>query len=305
MEINTKNIGAERDFYGPELDARITALETRFGALAGGLRLQTGLVLEPDIAAMVAHLTLRTRALRQSAIALATNMTDRMRDHFSQSAVLKAAVRKKMPNPEILKWARDQLAEQGLKKHEIEKRILMAGPSLLKIWEQSIEERAEEMAPVVDEAMREAKKGHAARMRVSFIEALSRGLDDNPRIKAYRQLNWFVLPTAESLILGDSVCVFEVDGERPFKPWDDEASPGKRTFLPLSPCRLLIGSREQAVSAVDLRAINSAFARCSLEFFVSAKRVDDPDMIASIGRWSGIASNTELNAVWEQIKNDF
>ena len=30
MEINTKNIGAERDFYSHELDARITDLETGF-----------------------------------------------------------------------------------------------------------------------------------------------------------------------------------------------------------------------------------------------------------------------------------
>src|SRR5881409_3613050 len=38
VEINTRNIGAERDFYGSELDARITALETGFAPLAATLR---------------------------------------------------------------------------------------------------------------------------------------------------------------------------------------------------------------------------------------------------------------------------
>ena len=305
IEINTKNIGAERDFYGHELDARITDLETGFAPLAEALRCCDGPVDIRETGDLVAHLTLRTRALRQSAIALAAQMTDRMRQYLSNPDVLKAAVRKKMPNSEVLKRLRENMAKEGLKKHEIERRILAAGPKLLQVWNQSIDNRAEEIAPVVNSAAREAMKGHAERMRVTFIDALSRGLDDNPRVRAYREFTWYVLSATEPLILGDSVCVFEVDGERPFKPWDDETTPTKRIFMPLSPNRLLIGSRDDTLPPVDAPVLNRAFSRCSLEFFVSSKRINGPDLAESVGVWSGIATNSELNAVWEQIKDDW
>ena len=258
-----------------------------------------------ETADVVAHLSLRTRALRQSAIALAAHMTDRMREYFSNPDVLKAAVRKKMPNSEVLKRLREDMAKEGLKKHEIERRILAAAPRLLEVWNQSIDGRAEELAPVVDSAMREAMKGHAEGMRVSFIDALSRGLEDNPRVRAYRELTWCVVRATEPLILGDSVCVFEVDGERPFKPWDDETTPTKRIFMPLSPHRLLIGSRDDALPTVDVSALNRASSRCSLEFFVSSERIDGSDLSESVAVWSGIATDSELNAVWQQIKDDW
>jgi hypothetical protein len=305
IELNVTKIGVGKDFYGIELDNRITELEGGFASLVDDLRARSGPVDKPEIADLVAHLTLRTRALRQSAIELARKMTDRIRDHVSQPCVIKAAVRKEMPNHEVLKRLRSELAKAGISRAEIERRILAAGPKLLAMWEKNLDDGIKAIVPVANRAMTESAKGLPASMRLSFIEALSRGLDANPRIKAYRQLEWSVLSTAEALILGDSVCIFEVAGERPFKPWDDETTPGKRIFMPLCPGRLLVGSRDSSVPEVDLAAINQAFARCSLEFFVSAKRLDGSDLIESIGVWSGIANDTELNAVWEQIKADF
>jgi Protein of unknown function (DUF4238) len=307
IELNVTKIGVEKDFYGNELDERITKLETGFASLAEDLRHRNGRINRVEIGDLVAHLSLRTRALRQSGIELATKMADRIRDHFSQAEVLKAAARRRLTRAELLRRLRQELANQGLTRVEIERRILAAGPKLVALWEQKLSEGAEEMAPVVDRVMREGAKGLPASMRVSFIEALSRGLDNNPRVLAYRRFNWFVLSTAESLILGDSVCVFETDGDRTFKPWDDETSPGKRILMPLAPGRLLIGTHESEVPDLDLLALNQAFARCSLEFFVSARRLvgSERQIVESFGTWSGIASDGELNTTWEQIKDDF
>ena len=96
IELNVTKIGVEKDFYGKELDDRITELESGFASLADDLRARSGPVDKPEIADLVAHLTLRTRALRQSAIELARKMTDRIRDHVSQPCVIKAAVRKEI-----------------------------------------------------------------------------------------------------------------------------------------------------------------------------------------------------------------
>jgi hypothetical protein len=304
IELNVTKIGVEKDFYGDDLDERITKLETGFASLAEDLRNQNGPIDKADIGDLVAHLSLRTRALRQSGIELATKMVDRVRDHFSQEEVLKAAARR-LTRAELLQRIRQQLASQGLKRFEIERRILAAGPRLVAMLEQKLNEGAEEMAPVVDRVMREGAKELPASMRVSSIEALSRGLEKNPRALAYRRFDWFVLPTAESLILGDSVCVFEKEGDRAFKPWDDEASPAKRILMPLAPGRLLIGTHESDVPDLDILAVNQAFARCSLEFFVSSRRLvsSEAQMVESLGAWSGIISDCELNAMWEQIKD--
>jgi hypothetical protein len=306
IELNVTKIGVEKDFYGKELDDRITELESGFAPLVDDLRARSGPV-DKEVADLVAHLTLRTRALRQSAIDLARKMTDRIRDHVSQPRVIKAAVRKKMPNHELLKRLREELTKAGMSRVEIERRILSAGPKLLAMWEKNLNDGIEAIVPVVDKAMREGAKRLPASMRLSFIDALSRGLDDNPRVRAYRRFNWFVLPTIESLVLGDCACIFEADGDRQFKPWDDETSPGKRIFMPISPRRLLIGAQQESkMTEVDVSAVNQAFARCSLEFFISARRLDSSEahLIESIGLWSGIADDGELNAVWEQIKND-
>src|ERR1039458_805984 len=184
IELNVTKIGVKKDFYGNELDERITRLETSFASLAADLRNRNGRVNNADIGDLAAHLSLRTRALRQSGIQLATKMVDRIRDHFSQADVLEAAARRRLTRAELLQRVRQELAKQGLKRVEIERRILAAGPRLVGLWEQKLNEAAEEMAPVVDRVMRDGAKGLPASMRVSFIEALSRGLDTNPRVLA-------------------------------------------------------------------------------------------------------------------------
>jgi hypothetical protein len=305
IELNITKIGVEKDFYGKELDERITELENRLAPVADGLRKCSGHVDELETADLVAHLTLRTRALRQSAVNLARKMTEQIRDHLSAPNIIKAAVHRRMPRSEVLKRLRNELAETGMSRIEIERRLLATGPKLFAMWEQNLDDGIQAMVPVANRAMSESAKGLPASMRLSFIDALSRGLEDNPRIEAYRQLEWFVLPTSEALILGDSVCICEVEGERPFRPWDDETAPAKRIFMPLCPNRLLVGSRKPSSGpAADMRVINEAFVRCSLEFFVSPKRLNGPDIIESIGAWSGVATDSELSAVWDQIKAD-
>lgn len=48
ISIGVTNISVERDFYGRELDDRITTLETSFAPLAKALGTRTGLVSKPE-----------------------------------------------------------------------------------------------------------------------------------------------------------------------------------------------------------------------------------------------------------------
>src|SRR4030095_2064617 len=103
VELSVTKICVERDFYGKELDDRITNLEDTFARLAEELRNRNGSVPIPEIADLIGHLTLRTRALRQSIANLAGGMMDRVRDHLTQPGILKAAVHREMPRHEVLK----------------------------------------------------------------------------------------------------------------------------------------------------------------------------------------------------------
>ena len=73
IELNVTKIGIAKDFYGKELDDRITS----FDPLADDLRARSGPVNKPGMADLVAHLALRTRAIRQSPIDVAWKRTDR------------------------------------------------------------------------------------------------------------------------------------------------------------------------------------------------------------------------------------
>lgn len=240
-------------------------------------------------------------------IDVARKMIQGARDHVLQPATIKSAVRKKLPAHELLQRLRAQLAKGGMSKVQIERRIAAVGTKkILAMWEEHMDDHIQEMIPAVDQVISEHTSALPASMRQHFIDALSDGLDDNPRAQSYRRLNWFVLPTSEKLILGDCACFFETGGARNFRPWDDESSPGIRAFLPIAPNHLLIGTHESKTPDVDVVAVNQASARCSLEFFVSAQRLNESEaqLHGSIGVWSGIASDDEINEIWQQIKND-
>ena len=66
IEVNIKNVGVERDFYGTQqesgIDAQITCLENEYAPLVDDLRVMEGsstAVSHPKIPNMVAHLSNR------------------------------------------------------------------------------------------------------------------------------------------------------------------------------------------------------------------------------------------------------
>jgi hypothetical protein len=190
---------------------------------------------------------------------------------------------------------------------EIEKKVLAAGPQVLRTLQRQLDELAEDAATVVSESMRDGVRTLPTSMRTHFIEAFARGLESNPRIEGYARYKWFVVPVAGRLILGDSVCVFETAGRRRFKPLDDETDQGKRVLMPLSTGRILVGTDDSEAPAVSEAEANEAFAKCSLEFFVSAHLLSDEEaqLVDSIGTWSGIATDEEQRALLDEIKRDY
>ena len=52
-----------------------------------------------------------------------------------------------MPNHEVLKRLRSELAKAGISRVEIERRILAAGPKLLAMWEKNLNDGIKAIVP--------------------------------------------------------------------------------------------------------------------------------------------------------------
>lgn len=312
VEVNIINVAAEKDFYGtrnePDLDDRITTLEPGFASLVNGLR-STSVSAEPlrdaRISELVTHLSLRTRALRQSAISLTTGLTDGLREHLAQPELLRAELRKKLGKREMLGIFRKHLTDEGRPPVEIERLLIRNASQAIAAIERFLDEYVEEGATALDDTMRESIKGLPDSMRSHCIEALANNLDGGARAQAYARLNWFLVAVGEPLILGDSVCLFDTNGQRPFQPIDEEASKTKSILVPISADRLLVGTTAEKRPSIDARDVCDACARCSLEFFVSSGPVKAAALHKLIGSWAGVLSADETRSLLKDVRGEF
>ena len=116
------------------------------------------------------------------------------------------------------------------------------------------------------------------------------------RMKRYEKFVFMVQEIQEgNMILGDSVILFQVSGNRPFKSFiakDDEIN---MILLPLSPKRILVGSQKKyEVLPSNLRQV---IARCSLEYFISASNETAlDDLKEQIGKDAPIFSEEEMDS---------
>jgi hypothetical protein len=232
IELNIDNVGVERDFYGTKdesnLDDRITGLEPDYAALVDNLRagsLEMGPTQDMRIAELVAHLSMRTRSLRQSAVAITSALLDGARDHMAKPNFLRNELRKNFGRREMIGVIRKHLVDEGRKAVEIERLLPKLVPTMLPLREHFFDEYAQGRALVLDESITNGINEMPASFRKHFIEALSGNLEATPRAVSYAKFNWFVVSPKNPLILGDSACLFETTettGARRFKPLTDE-----------------------------------------------------------------------------------
>jgi hypothetical protein len=69
--------------------------------------------------------------------------------------------------------------------------------------------------------------------------------------------------------LGDSGVIFNIDGEREFKPYFEKGNKLLAVILPISSTRLLVGSINDYF--FNINKIPEAIASCSLEYFISSE----------------------------------
>lgn len=314
IEVNITNVGVEKDFYGrkdeSDLDERITADEGQYARLLDDLRSRESVearVTDQNIAKLIAHLCLRTRQLRQSALSAFDFGLKGIQDHLTQADVLRTIVQTGIgPDGDIRKGVAARLVASGMESEQAEEAIrqLFTTPGVL-------DELLRDCVPQTLTSMNELVNTYRSMLpqatRAAFIDSLSRNLEPEQRIEVYGKYNWFLIRATSPLLLGDSACVFETGGTRRFKTLNDPDDDVKRIFLPVSSDRLLVGTPTPYRPEIDLRNLNKAIARCSHEFFVSSKCLRAPDdcLAKMIGQWSGILGNSELNALMHELRKEW
>lgn len=281
------------------MDDQITSREGDDSLLLDELRAQTGdaPVRDPGaIPGLVAHLSTRTKFLRDSVgdsvELLLEHIRDRLMNRESLSEILQG--------PLVRNQVIETLTGHGLTADQARELLPFLQPLLPKFLEEAVPDLSEHVQGFVDFA----KSKFPKTIRDAHIKTLADHPDMRDRAERYHTFNWYVLKTDVPLVLGDTMCIFETNGPRPFKPFDD-AGEVRRVFLPISADRALVGTPYRARPKLDPRRLNKAVARCSYEFFVSSVELrSDSGLPSSIGKRSGILTQDELRAIGDRIGLD-
>jgi len=305
FETTLENVGLENYFYGKpgetSADEEITKIEGAYAQLTTALRNEPDgtRVADLPVADFVAHLTIRTKQLREFFRESAEYLLDEITAYLSTPEHMRRLL---LSKPELM---RSELTKslEGIAVPEAYKDFLI----------QFVEENAQEIVNLYMSDVQDAMETLTAQMRSilpkavkdGHIKTLAEHPASEPRAEEYRSLNWFIRDTSEPLVLGDIGCLFETQEARRYKPLNDKGDKLVNIYLPLSSCKLLLGTAYSAHPLVDVGQINKATAKCSYEYFISADAGTNNDgLMASIGEWAGILTSEEREQLLKEIFED-
>ena len=313
LETNIINVGVEGDFYGKgDLDAKITELEGRYAGLVRELReAPDGCVRRDDakLAELTAHLSLRTRQIRQSFQSITMSLLADLEAFFMEESTWKLLTRNQLNKDGPV---RDALVKLLVEEHGVAEKDL---PEMMRQLRPHLPALAKELCQLLAPlAMAEVEAHVSANraalppaIRAAFITSMSQNLSSPERLMKYSTYCWFNVTSSEPLLLGDSACIFETTGQRRFKPVDDVGDDVRAIYLPISASRLLVAARLAAVApVVDFHDLNKVISRCSLEYFVSASELPkNSHLLPCMGGWSGVLSDRERRGILADLKKKF
>jgi hypothetical protein len=288
----TADVAAERHFYSElsndgsrTLDDLITDYEQSFGAQLTRLRrLSVGDVADSFTAAeVVAHLTIRNAHLRRSFVGGARLLAERATEVFCNESNLRAMLGvdgRQFPDSIAVKidehLASDpRYAATGLPRDLLHKIGFM-------VMKENFGRFVANHLPYMKLALDQFAEQAPEHLRIGHNKALAQGLAPDVRTAALSALHWSVRAAPQSgAILPDCVALgIEGDG-RPQPLIMADLDKVSLVFIPLTPDRVLVGSRA-GVASPKLAEFNSHAAMCSHDFFVSSRDGADRDELMAV-----------------------
>lgn len=308
FNTNIVNVGVEGQFYSQDgdnqVDDSITTAEGRYSALVEALRSgrEDAVADSRGIAELLAHLEIRTRHLRESfSITASFLMQELLRFVEDEKAFGKYVQRKMCNDPSILRNAiADELKSRNLPDSALEEVLKISQPLLDQLLPSllgSLPSMANQFRAAIPQMVKTgSKSGH--------IKGLQQALAPLVKTDAYANLKFQVLHAQDATIpLGDSMLVFQLQGERTFKPFSEKDDQIHAVYLPLSSDRVLVGSVNDTV--LDISHLSTVIAQCSLEYFIGSTKSAANDLVHSrIGEFAYMLSQEQIEALIEEVKNE-
>jgi|SRR5829696_1855305 len=305
FETNIEKISVEKHFYGKEgelsADNEITNLESGYADLIDTLRGENDgtHVSDPKVASFIAHLIIRTKNLRQSFRESTEYLLDEVTEYLSDFGNLKKLL---LNNPELMK---EELVKilKDIPVPDWQKGMLLElmsqyAPALM-------DEQKPELQIMMQGLVDEVKAILPKAVREGHIKSLAKNPIPKPRADEYSELKWFICETDQTLILGDTGCLFEVLGKRRYKSIDDKGDKITNIFLPIAAHKLLLGTCFSTTPHINFKSINKAMARCSYEYFICSESSPDKIALTSlIGDSAGILTDMEKEQLLREIIRD-
>jgi hypothetical protein len=305
FNANIIDVGVEGQFdtenQDTEADDFITLAEGTFSGLIADLRAgKSSRLSDPLLPQLIANLEIRTRNLRENVLRagefLICNFPDWMSDEEAFSDFL---TRKFQSNPSfihdaVLKTAADrQLTPQESAALTLFFKALV--PILIEWQKPDFARFAAALRSALPKTPEEAVKSrHVETSKASIAPGL--------RLELYESLTYTIgHATEESLILGDSVILFCVDGAtRYYKAFLDGEDELNSVILPLDSGKCLVGTRN-AFTGVP-RGLRDTIARCSLEHFVSHEKSSANELLkVQIGADAALLSKAKLERILTEV----
>ncbi|MGY2286713.1 DUF4238 domain-containing protein [Pseudomonas gingeri] len=267
-EANIKNIGLERFFYSidteTELDDKITKKEELelFPIID---RLRADLITESDtprIAEMLTHFETRAKHFRSNATASFAGILSEFDRVFSNESSLYPFLKEvlSLRSPFFQKALNDAGLNLNLVSALFESQPELLDRATRDIAKNISGKILKERESTRENLIRSAKSGH--------LQSLANEISSSARTDRYKELNFSIINHPnESLILGDSILLFEIDGTRKFTPFLDKKDKLISVILPLSSKKYLAG--HYGNSFKEPENLNLEIASCSLDYFIS------------------------------------
>lgn len=308
FETNIVNVAVEKHFYGKEddlnVDDEITDLEGDFAIILNELRTKDVdvAIVDPNIAEFVAHLCTRTKHLRTSIIESTSSFTDMLFGYFEDYNNFKPYVLRYLKkHPEVIRGAIDEQVKKMPLNRSQRKRFRQ---HLRSLPAENIIAQLDKNAPEYEMLFRflgeKFRENIGSLAKESHIKTLAKTLIPEPRVAAYRKLNWHIFRSMESLVLGDVGCLFEIAGSKKCKSLSEKEDEIKNIYLPISSNSLLIGTSSNTVPKVDIKTVNENFVKCSREFFVSNDSTHS-DLLPLLNTEAQILGKEEIELLMKEI----
>jgi Protein of unknown function (DUF4238) len=295
--VSIRDVGVERTFYtnrnDTSVDDAITSAEADFSRVIRELRSSApGPVNSEALPSLFSHLEVRTRHFRQSFQEASQNLYGKAVAIFGENQKLQTMMAKHISDhPENLEQiAKDSLQEKGLP----ESGYRLLAETVAQHLPQLVQALAVELDQVKGKVIEALPKTLGDSIKNSHINALRQAISPKFRTQQYERLPFNVEHIAEAnMILGDCGTLFHVQGSKPFKAVTDKNDVITAAILPISPSRILVGSKRPY--SVDASMIRSAIARCSSEFFIASENLRaNTELAKSIGLDAALLTDKEI-----------